>query len=221
MKRLMTCMALTAALGLAAAGAAIADDKGGGSKGGSGGGSKGSPSGSTTGQMGGSSGSKNGPMGGGSGASKGGQMGGSSKPGSSQSQSNGNKGKVDTKNPSGKFDNKNSKFKDYHLDHGQKFSNGWCYRGKHHCHWSDWCWNSHWGCYNYWCPSTCRWYYWYEPACCYYPMTYIQTCTPVAFASPQAVPASAAPLINIQNSAANAGGVAANNVPGIPPPPQP
>jgi hypothetical protein len=49
-------------------------------------------------------------------------------------------------------------------------------------------------------------------------MTYIPTCTPVAYASPEVVPVSAAPQINIQNTATN--GPAAQ-VPGIPPAPQP
>jgi hypothetical protein len=118
---------------------------------------------------------------------------------------------------SGSFHTTSGNFKsgsfNYHQSYGTKFSHGWFYQGKNHSHWTSWCWNSSWGCYNYWCPSTCCWYYWYEPTCCYYPVSYISTCTPTAYSAPQYVPASSAPVINIQNSAANGGGVAANNTP--------
>lgn len=62
--------------------------------------------------------------------------------------------------------------KDYHLKCGKKFWFGYCYSGKHHCHWSDCCWWDSYGCYVYWCPSICVWYYWCEPDECFYPVTY-------------------------------------------------
>jgi hypothetical protein len=124
------------------------------------------------------------------------------------------------KNWSGKFKHAHVT-KDYCFKHGHKFSHGWCYTGKNHCHWNCWSWNPHWGCYNYWCPSAHCWYYWYEPHLCYYPISYIPVCTPVAYASPEVVPASAAPLINGQASATNGNAAPAAPVPGVLPPPQP
>jgi hypothetical protein len=112
---------------------------------------------------------------------------------------------------------------DYHMKYGTRFKDGWFYKGRDHFHWTSWCWNPSWGCYNYWCPSSRCWFYWYEPHACYYPISYISTCAPASFATPEQVPVTATPLINIQNSAANGGGVAANNTPGspapVPPPP--
>jgi hypothetical protein len=188
MKPFLKSVAAAAVIGLVAAGAAEASGKGGS------GGSSGRSSGGSGGGFKASSGGSGGVSGGFKGSSGFGPSGGFKSNGSSKSGS-----------PS------------YHTSYGTKFCHGWCYPGWNHCHWSSYCWNPTWGCYTYWCPSTCCSYYWYEPACCYYPLSYIGTCTPTAYASPQAVPASAAPVLNIQNSAANGGGVAANNAPVGPP----
>jgi hypothetical protein len=214
-------MALTAVLGLLATGSADANGKGGGNRGGSSGSRGGSNGGSKGGSM--------------SGGFKGGQSGNGFKTSQMKSsQSNGGskfgQPKVDKSakhngnskhNWSGKFNHKGD-WKNYHVKHGHKFGHhGWCFKGYNHCHWSSWCWNPTWGCYNYWCPSTSCYYYWYQPHACYYPLSYISYCAPVAYAAPELVPAAAAPVINIQNSAANAGGVAANNAPAAPLPPIP
>jgi hypothetical protein len=66
----------------------------------------------------------------------------------------------------------------YHLTFGKKFSHGFCYHGKHHCHWSYSCWWPKYGCNAYWCPSACCYYYWCEPAGCYYPISYIAVAPP-------------------------------------------
>ena len=62
----------------------------------------------------------------------------------------------------------------YHLKYGSTFAGGICYKGRHHCHWAYSGYSSRYGCICYWCPSTCCYYYWYEPADCYYPVTYYQ-----------------------------------------------
>lgn len=62
--------------------------------------------------------------------------------------------------------------KDYHLKHAVKHAFGYCFHGAHHCHWSHSCWWEPCGCYLYWCPCTCVWYYWCEPHVCFYPVTY-------------------------------------------------
>jgi len=60
----------------------------------------------------------------------------------------------------------------YHLQHGNKFSQGYFYKGKQHTHWTSRSYNKQYGCWTYYCPSTRCSYYWCEPACCYYPVSY-------------------------------------------------
>ena len=74
----------------------------------------------------------------------------------------------------------------YPSQYGKKFSHGYCYPGKNHCHWSYTCWSSRYGCNCYWCPYTCCWYYWCPSATCYYPMSYIGSAPPVVTAPPLA-----------------------------------
>lgn len=72
----------------------------------------------------------------------------------------------------------------YNVTYGKQFTYGWYYPGKIHSHWS---YQSYWpkyGCNTYWCPSTCSYYYWYEPAGCYYPISYITKATPVFVSGP-------------------------------------
>jgi hypothetical protein len=66
----------------------------------------------------------------------------------------------------------------YHVTYGKTFGGGWYYPGKQHSHWSYQCYWPKYGCNCYWCPSTCCYYYWYEPAGCYYPVSYITVKTP-------------------------------------------
>ena len=67
----------------------------------------------------------------------------------------------------------------YHARFGKRFVGGWYYPGKQHNHWT---YNRYWakyGCVCYWCPYTHSYYYWYAPAGCYYPVSYITHATPV------------------------------------------
>lgn len=57
----------------------------------------------------------------------------------------------------------------YHVLHGVKCSYGYCYPGKHHCHWHHSIWDPCYSCYYYYCPSACCYYYWNEVSCCYAP----------------------------------------------------
>jgi hypothetical protein len=74
-----------------------------------------------------------------------------------------------------------------------KYSKG--YDSKGYCHyWSKCCWSGRYGCYCFWCPEVCGWYYWDEGAYCYYPVTYAvaETAQPEApEAAPQVVEAPA------------------------------
>jgi hypothetical protein len=70
--------------------------------------------------------------------------------------------------------NKTKNIQNYHLTYGKKLSNGkFYYPGKYQSHWSYCCFNSKFGCYLYWCPCTCGWYYYCTPDCCYYPVCYV------------------------------------------------
>src|SRR5262245_31676644 len=76
--------------------------------------------------------------------------------------------------PKGESGSKGSSAHSYHLTHGSKMKNGsYFYKGKDHFHWSHRYWFGKYGCYTYYCPSTCCWYYWYQPGDCYYPVSYI------------------------------------------------
>ena len=58
---------------------------------------------------------------------------------------------------------------DYHLKFGTKTAFGYCYPGKWHSHWHHCIWDPCFGCYYFYCPSTCCYYYWCEADYCYYP----------------------------------------------------
>ena len=72
----------------------------------------------------------------------------------------------------------------YSLTYGKSFSGGIYYPGKVHSQWSYQCYWPKYGCNCYWCPSSCSYYYWYEPAGCYYPISYITVATPVYATAP-------------------------------------
>lgn len=77
--------------------------------------------------------------------------------------------------------------KEYFKTHGVNFKFGCYYPGRHHCHWSHFCWSSKYNCNCYWCPSSSCYYYWYEPGCCYYPLSYISYAQPTTlFCEPSA-----------------------------------
>ncbi len=74
----------------------------------------------------------------------------------------------------------------YHTQYGHPFSHGYYYAGPYHNQWTYRSWYGRYGCYCYWCPSTCGWYYWCAPQNCYYPITYINLAAPGATAAPAA-----------------------------------
>jgi hypothetical protein len=76
---------------------------------------------------------------------------------------------------------------DYHLRHGTKFHGGYCYKGRHHHHWTHRYWWGKYGCFAYWCPSTLAWYYWYGPDNVYYPVSYIDRAIPQMESPPEDV----------------------------------
>jgi hypothetical protein len=64
-------------------------------------------------------------------------------------------------------------FRDYHLRYGFKLrSGGYYFKGREHRFWSEYRFDSRYGCNVYWCPSTSCYYYWCEPDECYYPVDY-------------------------------------------------
>ena len=89
----------------------------------------------------------------------------------------------------------------YHLQFGTKFSQGTFYKGKQHTHWTSRSYSKQYGCWTYYCPSTCCSYYWCEPACCYYPVSYCpyQTyCWPVSYICVQVPVVIVTPVITYQ-----------------------
>ena len=60
----------------------------------------------------------------------------------------------------------------YHTTHGTRFQHGYFYRGHSHSHWTYQRYDSRYGCVCYYDPCCSCWYYWCEPASCYYPVTY-------------------------------------------------
>jgi hypothetical protein len=48
----------------------------------------------------------------------------------------------------------------------------------HYRNWRSYCWNSEYNCYFYYCPTECCNYYWYAPARCYYPVSYLRVYRP-------------------------------------------
>jgi hypothetical protein len=82
--------------------------------------------------------------------------------------------------------------KSYAGQYGKPFSHGIYYPGRDHRHWTSACWSGRYGCYCYWCPSTCCWYYWCAPQGCYYPTSYIAYAPPCASCAPTYAPPAAA-----------------------------
>jgi hypothetical protein len=134
-----------------------------------------------------------------SGSSKSGSSGQSAKTVSSNNSSKGNFTVTSNKNFSSKGNptvssNKtgknfnqgsSSKYSNYNQTNGTKFAHGYFYRGRDHNHWSSSRWDSRYGCECYYDPSCSSWYYWCEPACCYYPVSYCPYQT-YCWTSPQA-----------------------------------
>jgi hypothetical protein len=83
-----------------------------------------------------------------------------------------------------------------------------CSRSGDYCGWSQYCWNSNYGCCNYYCPESSSWYYWCEPRCCYLPCNYIQQYPPVeveeapceAPESVEAAPCASAPCPDVSSN---------------------
>ena len=55
----------------------------------------------------------------------------------------------------------------HHGHHHQHYRN-WDYRS-----WSSYCWYPRYGCYCYYCPTSCGWFYYYEQDRCYLPITQV------------------------------------------------
>ena len=70
----------------------------------------------------------------------------------------------------------------YSTQFGKKFSQGFFYSGKDHCHWSYCCYWPQYRCDCYYCPDACVWYYYCEPRQCYLPVSCIEHAPPVALA---------------------------------------
>ena len=63
-------------------------------------------------------------------------------------------------------------FSNYHLTNGTRFDHGYFYRGRSHSHWSSQRYDARYGCTCYYDPCCSTWYYWCQPANCYYPVSY-------------------------------------------------
>jgi hypothetical protein len=103
--------------------------------------------------------------------------------------------------------------RNYHLKYGTKFKGGYYYKGKNHCHWTHKYWWGKYGCYTYYCPSSRRWYYWYQPDDCYYPCSCIASATPKVTVAPVGVPAGVTLIVNVSN---NSSGSVVPDSPGPP-----
>src|SRR5258708_23039936 len=108
----------------------------------------------------------------GSTAFAGGGKGGSSGQGYHNSVSTGNKGtsnsyKFNTnKNFTSKYTTtKHTSYNNYHLTHGKKIGNNYCFPGKHHNCWDYCCYCKAYGCYTYYYPANCCCYYFCAPDC--------------------------------------------------------
>ena len=89
----------------------------------------------------------------------------------------------------------------YHLQHGTKFSQGYYFKGKQHTHWTSRSFDKRYGCWTYYCPSTCCSYYWCEPACCYYPVSYCPYktyCWPSCYTCVQVPVVTVTPVVSYQ-----------------------
>ena len=56
--------------------------------------------------------------------------------------------------------------------HGTKFAQGYKYQGKNHTHWTQRRFDRRYNCECYFDPCCSAWYYWCQPDCCYYPVSY-------------------------------------------------
>jgi hypothetical protein len=109
----------------------------------------------------------------------------------------------------------------YRMTQGTKFKGGYFYKGKDHHHWTYRYWWHKYGCYTYYCPGRCCWYYWYQPDNCYYPCSYVRTATPVAEAAPVNVETGVKQVVNVTNNSPGAATAAAGSAGSMrPEPPQ-
>jgi hypothetical protein len=60
----------------------------------------------------------------------------------------------------------------YHVNHGTRFNHGYYYRGRTHTHWSYQRYDARYRCTCYFDSGCKSWYYWCQPANCYYPVSY-------------------------------------------------
>jgi len=86
--------------------------------------------------------------------------------------------KIDPKFKLTKFNNQNKFVANYNLLFGKSFAFGFFYPGKHHHHWSSYCWWPAYSCYVYWDPCLRIYYYWCEADQCFYPVCYATTVAP-------------------------------------------
>jgi hypothetical protein len=70
-----------------------------------------------------------------------------------------------------------------------------------YCQWTHHYWWCRYSCWIYWCPSRCCWYYWYEDDGCYYPISYIETATPVVEDEPKGCSGRVTQIVNVTNNA--------------------
>jgi hypothetical protein len=68
---------------------------------------------------------------------------------------------------------KNFGDKHYFQKCGVKKSFGYCYTGFNHNHWYCRSWSTKHGCWFFYDPGCCSWYYWCQPDACYYPCHYL------------------------------------------------
>jgi hypothetical protein len=113
-----------------------------------------------------------------------------------------------------------SSYHNYHMTYGTKFKGGYFYKGSDHHHWTYRYWWGKYGCYTYYCPSTCCWYYWYGRDNCYYPCSYVSSATPVAEAAPVNVATGVKQIVNVTNNSPGAATAGAGTA-GAPMPPAP
>lgn len=89
------------------------------------------------------------------------------------------------------------RYTNYHLTYGTRFAYGYCYYGRQHNHWSICRYDARYGCNCYYDPYACNWYYWCEPAACYYPVTYCPYRT-YAWTAPVVQPVAVQPVVQVQ-----------------------
>ena len=106
-----------------------------------------------------------------------------------------------------------SRYSNYHLSHGTKFSHGYYYRGLNHYHWSHRYYDSKFGRYCYFDPCTSCYYYWCPSYDCYYPCSYTPPVRETVVGTPTQIQ-----TVNVQTGVAPVGQPPV--VPTIPPPAQ-